>query len=132
MKSCYLQFDNIKQTNLTQMFNKKSTNTPLLMCNCASKNSLKTLFKVNAQTKRCICTLSIKHLGPIRLLQFFLLHDAKIRSSKGIFVTKWIQGSGPQWTFCSDNSSLNWIIKFRRKKNIFLNFILSNFSVRTL
>ena len=33
------------------MFNKKSTNTPLLLRNCASKNSLKTLFKVNAQAK---------------------------------------------------------------------------------
>ena len=41
----------MKQTNWTQMFNKKSTNTPLLLRNCASKNSLKTLFKVNAQAK---------------------------------------------------------------------------------
>ena len=27
-----------------------------------------------------------KHLGPICLLHFFLLHDAKIRSSEGVFV----------------------------------------------
>ena len=33
------------------MFNKKSVNTPLLLRNCASKNSLKPLFKVNAQAK---------------------------------------------------------------------------------
>ena len=33
------------------MFNKKSPNTPLLLLNCASKNSLKNLFKLNAQAK---------------------------------------------------------------------------------
>ena len=77
----------MKQTNWTQMFNKKSTNTPLLLRNCALKNSLKTLFKVDVQAKiRRICTLSIKHLGPICLFQFCLLHDAKMRSSKGVFV----------------------------------------------
>ena len=41
----------MKQTNWTQMFNKKSTNTPLILRNCASKNSLKPLFKVNVQAK---------------------------------------------------------------------------------
>ena len=41
----------MKQTNLTQMFNKMSTNTPLILCNCASKNSLKPLFKENVQAK---------------------------------------------------------------------------------
>ena len=33
------------------MFNKKSANTPLLLRNCTSKNSLKTLFKLNGQAK---------------------------------------------------------------------------------
>ena len=33
------------------MLNRKRTNTPLLLRNCASKNSLKTLFKVNVQAK---------------------------------------------------------------------------------
>ena len=74
----------MKQTNWTQIFNKKSTNTLLLLRNCASKNLLKTLCKVNAQKKslnkgvfvRTLCTLSIKHLGPICLLDIFLLHDA--------------------------------------------------------
>ena len=41
----------MKQTNWTRMLNRKSTNTPLLLRNCASKNSLKTLFKVNAEAK---------------------------------------------------------------------------------
>ena len=72
----------MKQTNLTQMFNKMGTNTPLLLRSCASKNSLKTLFKVNAQAKISHCkgvfVVSIEHLGPT-----CLLHDAKIRSCKG-------------------------------------------------
>ena len=33
------------------MLNRKSTNTPLLFRNCVSKNSQKTLFKVNVQAK---------------------------------------------------------------------------------
>ena len=33
--------------------------------------------------KRRIFTLSLKHLGPICLFHFCLLHDAKIRSCKG-------------------------------------------------
>ena len=39
--------------------------------------------------------------------------------------------SAPLWKFCGDNSSLNWIIKFRKKTKK-INFILCNFSVRTL
>ena len=53
------------------MLNRKSTNTPLLLRNCASKNSLKTLFKVNAQTKishsESVFAQFINHLGPICL-----------------------------------------------------------------
>ena len=65
------------------MFNKKSTNTPLILRNCASKNSLKPLFKVDVQAKISLNkgTLFINHLGPI-----CLLYDAKIHSSKGVFV----------------------------------------------
>ena len=61
----------MKQTNWTQRLNRKSINTPLLLRNCASKNSLKPLFKVNAQTKislsESVFVQFIKHLGPICL-----------------------------------------------------------------
>ena len=46
--------------------------------------------------------------------------------------SKRIQRSGLLWIFCGDNSSFDWIIKFRRKKMCFFNFMLCNFSVRTL
>ena len=72
----------MKQTNWTQMLNRKSTNTTLQLRNCVSKNSLKTLFKINVQAKIGVFVLfCIKDLGPI-----CLLHDAKIRSSECIFV----------------------------------------------
>ena len=61
------------------MFNKKRTNTLLLLRNCASKNSLKTLFKAIAQAK-----ISFKHLGPI-----CLLHDVEYaveQSDTDVFV----------------------------------------------
>ena len=64
----------MKQTNWTQMFNKKSANTPLLLRNCTSKNSLKPLFKVNAEAKTSL------NIGVFVLFLFLicLLHDAKI------------------------------------------------------
>ena len=47
----------MKQPNWTQMLNRKSTNTSLLLRNFVSKNSLKTLFKVDVQAKRCVFEL---------------------------------------------------------------------------
>ena len=66
----------MKQTYWTQMLNRKSTSTPLLLRNCASKNSLKTLFKVNAQTKishsESVFVQFMKHLGSITKRNYLL------------------------------------------------------------
>ena len=90
LKSCCLYFDIMKQTNWTQMFNKKSTNMLLLLRNCASKNSLKTLFKVIAQAKislnKGVFVLFLLSISVQFVCFIFLLHDAKICSSKSVFV----------------------------------------------
>ena len=78
------------------MFNKKSPNTPLLLLNCASKNSLKNLFKLNAQAKINL-NKGILAYHPIRKgriivvlpsAKLILPIDRGIFTSGGIFLIK--------------------------------------------
>ena len=72
---CIMKQTKLKQTNWTQMLNRKSTNTPLLRLIFACTSTLKRVFS-----------------------EFF---KAQLRSSKGVFVLfYWTFGSNLSASFC--------------------------------